>query len=57
MSIQDLLQKYVKQVAGPNILLVVSSLPIEHTVEVKKWIFNIVSFVELLFSNRNLLDN
>ncbi|CAF4249708.1 unnamed protein product, partial [Rotaria sordida] len=33
MSVQDLLQKDVKQVSGPNIRLVISSLPSEYTVE------------------------
>ena len=36
MSVQDLLQKDVKQVVGPNIRLLISSLPSEYTVEVKK---------------------
>jgi hypothetical protein len=35
MSIQDLLQKDVKQVVGPNIRLLISRLPSEYTVEVK----------------------
>lgn len=34
MSIQDLLQKDVKGVSGPNIHLLISSLPSEYTVEV-----------------------
>ncbi len=34
MSVQDLLQKDVKQVAGPNIRLLISSLPSDYTVEV-----------------------
>jgi hypothetical protein len=34
MSVQDLLQKDVKQVTGPNIRLAISSLPLEYTVEV-----------------------
>ena len=34
MSLQDLLQKDVKQVVGPNIRLVISSLPAEYSVEV-----------------------
>ncbi|CAF0919951.1 unnamed protein product [Adineta ricciae] len=33
MSVQDLLQKDVKQVVGPNIRLAVSSLPSDYTVE------------------------
>ncbi|CAF3132483.1 unnamed protein product [Rotaria socialis] len=33
MSIQDLLQKDAKQVAGPNMRLLISSLPSEYTVE------------------------
>jgi hypothetical protein len=33
MSVQDLLQKDVKQVAGPNIRLLISSLPSDYTVE------------------------
>jgi hypothetical protein len=44
MSIQDLLQKDVKHVSGPNIRLVISSLPSDYTVEV---IFN---FSFLFFS-------
>lgn len=36
MSVQDLLQKDVKQVVGPNIRLAVSSLPSDYTVEVRK---------------------
>lgn len=36
MSVQDLLQKDVKQVVGPNIRLLISSLPSEYTVEVKE---------------------
>ena len=60
MSVQDLLQKDVKQVVGPNIRLLISSLPSEYTVEVKEK--NIVedesspsTFSPLFF--RNLLDN
>lgn len=34
MSIQDILQKDVKQVSGPHIRLVISSLPSDYTVEV-----------------------
>jgi hypothetical protein len=37
MSIQDLLQKDLKQVSGPNIRLLISTLPSEYSVEV---IFN-----------------
>jgi hypothetical protein len=36
MSTQDLLQKDVKQVSGPNIRLLISTLPSEYTVEVIK---------------------
>ena len=36
MSLQDLLQKDVKQVVGPNIRLVISSLPAEYSVEVMR---------------------
>ena len=36
MSVQDLLQKDVKQVVGPNIRLLISSLPSEYTVEVRE---------------------
>jgi len=42
MSTQDLLQKDVKQVSGPNIRLLISTLPSEYTVEViikKKFLF------------------
>jgi hypothetical protein len=34
MSIQDLLQKDLKQVSGPNIRLLISTLPSEYSVEV-----------------------
>ncbi len=36
MSVQDLLQKDVKQVAGANIRLLISSLPSDYTVEVNR---------------------
>lgn len=36
MSVQDLLQKDVKPVAGPNIRLLISSLPSDYTVEVSE---------------------
>ena len=49
MSIQDLLQKDVKQVTGPNIRLAISSLPSDYTVEVY---FNFIDF----FSNIFLLE-
>jgi len=35
MSVQALLQNDVKQVSGPNLRLLISTLPSEHTVEVK----------------------
>lgn len=34
-SVQDLLQKDAKQAVGPNLRIVMSSLPINYTVEVK----------------------
>jgi hypothetical protein len=36
MSIQDLLQKDAKQVIGPNVRLVISSLPSDYSVEVSE---------------------
>lgn len=58
MSIQDLLQKDVKQVAGPNINLVVSSLPSDYTVEVRlSFLFSFYSiYFVFFFLIRNLLD-
>ncbi len=54
MSVQDLLQKDVKQVTGPNIRLAISSLPSEYTVEV---ISNFFYFLTCIVILRNLSDN
>ncbi len=50
MSVQDLLQKDVKQVAGPNIRLLISSLPSDYTVEVRE------KHSEIIFLKNFLLE-
>ena len=49
MSVQDLLQKDVKQVSGPNIRLVISSLPSDYTVEVIFYLFLFLGFEVFVF--------
>jgi hypothetical protein len=57
MSVQDLLQKDVKQVFGPNIRLLISSLPSDYTVEVNEIIINTFVLIFLLEIYRTIKNN
>ena len=57
MSIQALLQKNVRQVIGPNLHLLISSLPSEYTVEVRDDAFFVYFLVLYIILDRNLSKN